>query len=259
MPKKGRAIGLGLLAVLAAAALAMLTLGRDSLPALGRLFSPGPGILDDPAGLVRRDMPAVPVLLQKPELPAGCEATAAAMLLGAYGYAVSKEEMARAIPRAPFEKRDGRVYGPDPRDMYAGDPFSAEGYGVYADTVAAAMQREIDRLGGGASVYLLEAEDEGAVLAAVDAGYPVCIWATMNMAPTQKGSSSWYLLEDGAYTDEKIEWLGNEHCLVLTGYGADTVTVNDPLAGRKTYGRAVFFARWREQGRQAILVAPDKK
>ncbi len=121
------------------------------------------------------------------------------------------------------------------------------------------MQREIDRLGGGASVYLLEAEDEGAVLAAVDAGYPVCIWATMNMAPTQKGSSSWYLLEDGAYTDEKIEWLGNEHCLVLTGYGADTVTVNDPLAGRKTYGRAVFFARWREQGRQAILVAPDKK
>ena len=218
MPKKGRAIGLGLLAVLAAAALAMLTLGRDSLPALGRLFSPGPGILDDPAGLVRR-----------------------------------------AIPRAPFEKRDGRVYGPDPRDMYAGDPFSAEGYGVYADPVAAAMQREIDRLGGGASVYLLEAEDEGAVLAAVDAGYPVCIWATMNMAPTQKGSSSWYLLEDGVYTDEKIEWLGNEHCLVLTGYGADTVTVNDPLAGRKTYGRAVFFARWREQGRQAILVAPDKK
>ena len=145
MPKKGRAIGLGLLAVLAAAVLAMLTLGRDSLPVLGRLFSPGPGILDDPAGLVRRDMPAVPVLLQKPELPAGCEATAAAMLLGAYGYAVSKEEMARAIPRAPFEKRDGRVYGPDPRDMYAGDPFSAEGYGVYADPVAAAMQREIDR------------------------------------------------------------------------------------------------------------------
>lgn len=127
MPKKGRAIGLGLLAVLAAAVLAMLTLGRDSLPALGRLFSPGPGILDDPAGLDRRDMPAVPVLLQKPELPAGCEATAAAMLLGAYGYAVSKEEMARAIPRAPFEKRDGRVYGPDPRDMYAGDPLFGGG------------------------------------------------------------------------------------------------------------------------------------
>ena len=158
MPKKGRAIGLGLLAVLAAAALAMLTLGRDSLPALGRLFSPGPGILDDPAGLVRRDMPAVPVLLQKPELPAGCEATAAAMLLGAYGYAVSKEEMARAIPRAPFEKRDGRVYGPDPRDMYAGDPFSAEGYGVYADPVAAAMQREIDRLGGGAPALRVGAD-----------------------------------------------------------------------------------------------------
>lgn len=260
MPKKGRAIGLGLLAVLAAAALAMLTLGRDSLPALGRLFSPGPGILDDPAGLVRRDMPG--------GARTTSEAGASRRVRGHSG-----GPCCSAPTATPFPRR--RWHGPSPgplsksgTDGYTapihatctrGIPFSAEGYGVYADPVAAAMQREIDRLGGGASVYLLEAEDEGAVLAAVDAGYPVCIWATMNMAPTQKGSSSWYLLEDGVYTDEKIEWLGNEHCLVLTGYGADTVTVNDPLAGRKTYGRAVFFARWREQGRQAILVAPDKK
>lgn len=148
-------------------------------------------------------MPAVPVLLQKPELPAGCEATAAAMLLGAYGYAVSKEEMARAIPRAPFEKRDGRVYGPDPRDMYAGDPFSAEGYGVYADPVAAAMQRG-DRPGWAAArpfiCWRLRTRERYWPPSTRDT---VCIWATMNMAPTQKGSSSWYLLEDGRTPTKK--------------------------------------------------------
>lgn len=128
MPKKGRAIGLGLLAVLAAAALAMLTLGRDSLPALGRLFSPGPGILDDPArfgaaGPCRR----CPYYFRSRSFPPGARPQRRPCCSAPTATPVSKEKMARAIPRAPFEKRDGRVYGPDPRDMYAGDPLFGGG------------------------------------------------------------------------------------------------------------------------------------
>ena len=43
----------------------------------------------------------VPVILQD-GLPTGCEATAAAMLLQAYGYDITKEEMAEIITHAAF-------------------------------------------------------------------------------------------------------------------------------------------------------------
>ena len=49
----------------------------------------------------------IPVILQKPELPAGCEATSASMLLCAYGYNVDKNVFAQALPKSSFETYNG--------------------------------------------------------------------------------------------------------------------------------------------------------
>lgn len=203
---------------------------------------------------------AVPVILQLPELPTGCESTAAAMLLQAYGYSYTKEEVADALPKQNLETVDGQLYGPDPHEVFIGNPYSSSGFGVYSEPLADTMQMLIDEAGGGATVRLLTGGTEQDILDAVDAGQPVCIWATMYMEPSLVGNSSWYLIRDGVYTDEVYEWLGNEHCLVLVDYDDTTVTVHDPLSEQavpQTYSRSLFFTRWEEQGRQALVLDPE--
>ncbi len=211
----------------------------------------------DPETPTSREMPEVPVICQLPELPTGCESAAAAMLLQAYGYAYTMEEVAEALPKQDLEWKDGRLYGPDPQEFYCGDPFSESGFGVYSAPMASTMQKLIDQAGGGAQVRLLTGGSPQDILDEVDAGRPVCIWATMYMEETRVGSSSWYIVRDGVYTEEKYDWLGNEHCLVLTDYTDTTVTVNDPLitTGQpKTYSRTVFFQRFEEQGSHALVI-----
>lgn len=61
----------------------------------------------------------VPVILQD-GLPTGCEATAAAMLLQAYGYDITKEEMARAYPLTQQETVNGRRYAAHPEKAFLG-------------------------------------------------------------------------------------------------------------------------------------------
>lgn len=52
---------------------------------------------------------------------------------------------------------------------------------------------------------------------------------------------SWYIKEGDTYTDQLFVWPGNEHCLVLTGYDEDTVTVNDPQSGETQYDQGGFL------------------
>lgn len=66
---------------------------------------------------------------------------------------------------------------------------------------------------------------------------------------------SWYIKEGDTYTDQLFVWPGNEHCLVLTGYDEDTVTVNDPQSGETQYDRADFFRHYREIGRYALVIS----
>lgn len=84
----------------------------------------------------------IPVILQNPELPSGCESAAAAMLLGAYGFDVDKEEFANALPWCGLEEYEGRVYACSPQEAFVGSPYSA-GYGVFADIVAETIQKFI--------------------------------------------------------------------------------------------------------------------
>ena len=87
---------------------------------------------------------SVPVYLQNPELPAGCEVTSAAMLLAAYGYATDKLTVAAALPKCPLELHDGLLYGPHPSEAFIGSPDSSYGFGVFAPAVAKTMQAIID-------------------------------------------------------------------------------------------------------------------
>lgn len=197
----------------------------------------------------------IPVTLQNPELPAGCEATAAAMLLYAYGYEVDKLAFAHALPTSHFEVYQDRTYAAHPDEAYIGDPFTASGIGAFARVTAQTMQTLIDAVQGPHRAVDLTGAQEDALLAYIDRGIPVCIWSTIGMLGLVD-VGGWYIKRGDTYTDEYFRWPGNEHCMVLTAYDDQTVTVHDPLRGRRTYNRRVFFQRYVEVGRYAVVLEP---
>ena len=79
----------------------------------------------------------VPAICQYPELPTGCEATAAAMVLQYYGINITAEDFAAGwlVCDAGFYSINGLQYGPDPNEVFAGDPFSEYSYGCYAGPI----------------------------------------------------------------------------------------------------------------------------
>jgi uncharacterized protein YvpB len=196
----------------------------------------------------------IPVILQNPELPVGCEATAGAMLLYAYGYDIDKETFADALPKSDFETLNGCNYAAHPSNAFIGDPYTY-GYGAFAEVVADTMQHFIDHAGGRHRANDISGASEKSILAYIDSGIPVCIWSTIEMRPVVQ-KNGWYLKQGEAYTNEYFSWPGNEHCMILVGYDEKTVTVYDPLAGVTSYARKTFFQRYKEVGRFAIVLEP---
>lgn len=197
---------------------------------------------------------SVPLLLQNPELPTGCEATAAAMLLGAYGYEEDKSLLADRLPRTSGEKRGDRLYALHPQDGFLGNPFTINGYGVFPRILADTCQDSINAANGGETAVALSNATAKEILVLIDSGKPVCVWTTQDLRPIEY-RTGWYILRDGVYTDEYFRWPGNEHCVVLIGYDADIVTVHDPMKGIVRYDRGLFFQRFYELGGYALFLS----
>lgn len=190
----------------------------------------------------------VPVICQYPTLPTGCEATAAAMVLQFYGEDISAEGFAKDWLECnkDFYKRDNRLYGPDPREVFAGDPFSVNSYGCFATPIVKAIN--------GNSLKCVAEEINGKSLAElckeyIDNGKPLLIWATMGMREPKEGRS--WRLENG--TD--FTWISGEHCLVLVGYNEDYYFFNDPQSGSTAaYLKDISEKRFAELGTRAVYI-----
>ncbi|NEW06936.1 hypothetical protein GK047_13075 [Paenibacillus sp. SYP-B3998] len=190
-------------------------------------------------------IPNVPVISQLPELPNGCEAVAATMLLQWAGITVSKEEVAEALPKGdfPMMNEDGILIGGNPEDVFVGDPFG-KGFGIYHKPIATLLghylPEQIDDLTGGSFDNLLDT---------VKSGRPVIIWATEHMDAPH--------FED-QWQDEEghlIDWYNPEHALVMTGWDDDYAYMNDPMTGeRESYNLWGFKTIWESMGSQAITV-----
>ncbi len=261
--RRQRAYIIAFLLVIIAAAIALLVWGVSTL-----FGGSDPDRSEDkpavttttttPTTRTRAPAPAtveVPMILQNPELPTGCESTAAAMLLQAYGYEVSKTDFANALPKSQLHQYNGRVYAAHPNEAFIGNPFTGGAdFGVFAGVVTDTMQSLIDAADGEHIAKDITGADEATILSLLDREVPICIWATMSMVPVREGSSGWYLMDGDTYTDTWFSWPGNEHCLVLVGYDDQTVTVHDPLKGVVTYNRSTFFTRYNDLGQQAVIL-----
>ena len=191
---------------------------------------------------------------QMPELPTGCEITSLTMVLNYYGYSVDKMTMAlEYLPTLGWNDtyygEDGSLYGNDIYNYFIGNPQSeTDGLSCGAGAIVTAADSYLADNGNA-----MKAEDEtGAepeqLYRFVSEGTPVVVWGTIDMEERQTMES--WSTEDG----REASWAMNDHCMVLIGYNADTVTVADPLEGIVTYDRGQFEASFRSRDNQCVIL-----
>lgn len=189
-------------------------------------------------------------LLQKPELPTGCEITSLTMLLNYIGFDADKLVLADKY----LEK--GKYRAADPNKVFVGDPASYYAYGCYSDVIVNAAEKYLkdnDKTGSW-KVRNITGCDVNALYSALAEGAPVIVWATMNMSEPKKGAE-WIIPE----TNENYVWTAGEHCLLLTGFDSKSgvVYMNDPLKGAMKYEKSLFEKRFVQMGRNAVIITKD--
>lgn len=187
----------------------------------------------------------VPLLCQLPTLPTGCEAASTAMLLNWYGLDVSMTEIANQLPKKnlPSEK-NGLLIGGNPNEGFVGDSYLTTGFGVFHKPIA----QLIDGYLPGRSRELTGCSFE-TLLNVINKGYPVIVWATIDMA--EPSINSTWLDENG----EEVVWKVPEHAMVLIGYNTKEIIVQDPLVGETRYfNLAQFRSCWEYMGSQAVTL-----
>jgi uncharacterized protein YvpB len=118
-------------------------------------LSASPAVVD-PTASVRLE---VPLIMQNPELPTGCEATATAMMLQYAGSSMTKLDVVAEMP-----------YSDDPYRGFVGNPFTESGFTIYPQALMSLVRAQL-----GSAVDLT-----GARLADLKGflqeGKPVCCW-----------------------------------------------------------------------------------
>ncbi|MCQ2465539.1 MAG: C39 family peptidase, partial [Oscillospiraceae bacterium] len=191
-------------------------------------------------------------VLQMPELPKGCEATALTMLLNHYGFSASKTQIADMMPKFNFYIIDDVLYGADFVHTYPGNPRSGvAGCGCYTPCMVSTAEKYFNSIGeSDYSLRDITGSELETLLSYIDAGRPVMVWASRDMVEDE------YIKEWTTPDGRQVKWNENEHCYILTGYDrvSNTVYVNDPLKGKTSYSMSVFKLRYNQMGKYAAVI-----
>lgn len=230
-----------LLSISLALSLALRVSGFPSVPA------PRPARPQAPAASSPSLLP-VPYASQEGLLPTGCELVSAYMVLQYCGASLSLDEFLSAVPRQDFWYENGRLTNLTPGEAFIGSPYSPGGYGCYAPVIQTALEKTLPAGWQAEDVTGCTLED---AVAQVQSGSPVLLWATINMANTEPGTT-WR-----TPAGEDFTWLRHEHCLVLVGADEDTLWFNDPYAsnGLVSWPRETVRSRFEQLGSQAVVVS----
>lgn len=185
----------------------------------------------------------VPQVMQKPELPTGCESVALTMALRFEGFELEKTTIAR----------DYLLYNRENDNMaigYIGDPFSQAGAGCFAPALAATAMAYFEAAESDYAVYDVSGSTLEELFAYIAIGRPVVIWGSMYMMEPQFSG------EVAVFEDKEYRWYNTEHCMVLSGYDlkSRTVVINDPLEGVVTRNMDEFERIFNLTGQNAIVL-----
>jgi len=189
-----------------------------------------------------------PRILQNPELPTGCEVTSLTMAMNHAGIAAEKTDLADNW----LDK--GEYRASDYKKVFVGDPRSTFAYGCFSDVIVNCAEKYFTAKNISMHAENLTGTSPEQLYRYVSKGKPVIVWATGNMEECYY-NKQW----TDAETGNLITWILNEHCLLLTGYDKqqNLVYVNDPMKGKTAYPMDVFEYRYKQLGKQAVILAED--
>ncbi|MDD6478576.1 MAG: C39 family peptidase [Oscillospiraceae bacterium] len=185
---------------------------------------------------------------QYPELPTGCESAAAVTVMRYYGADITAAEFARNLLESSrdFYSIEGVLHGPNPNEVFAGDPFSENAYGCFAEPIVKAVNKSDFGLRAVKITHKTLAE---LCKEYIDKDKPLLIWATMSMKPSKNGKE--WVLPSG----ESFTWISGEHTLVLVGYDDEYYFFKDSQSGSTVgYEKAIAEKRFLELGSQAVYI-----
>jgi uncharacterized protein YvpB len=217
------------------------------MPLIGGIESPVPAASPPPS----KKMPAsakldAPLVLQNPELPAGCEVTSLTMLLQFAGLTKNKMELAAEMPRDETKiilNEDGTPkYWGNPNVGFVGDVSrKGRGFGIYHAGLFPLLKTYIPK-----AIDLTEKPFENYEQQIAD-GIPVLVWTTIDFSvPT-----SWVNWDTAS---GPIQTTFAEHVVLLVGYDENSVFINDPRSGEKGFSvdKSKFMDSWIAMGKQGL-------
>ena len=191
----------------------------------------------------------VPIIPQNPDYPTGCESVSAVMALQFAGESITVDEFIdNYLEKSNDFYLDGQVrHGPDPYEVFVGDPRTTTSYGCMAPVIEKAMRGYFgtdSRVQNTTGTLLPDLCEQY-----IADGRPVLVWVSIGMLeiiPT----SEWILPNGELFT-----WPGNEHCMLLVGYDESHYYLNDPYTGRQVkYPRQLVEARYESMGHQSLVI-----
>lgn len=193
----------------------------------------------------------VPLIMQLPELPRGCEVTSLTMLFKYYGVNVSKLQLASEVKKdlTPYSvDENGRKYYGNPYDGFVGNMYDSKkaGYGVYHGPITELArnyfkERAIDVTG-------VEFED---ILYFLSSGKPVWVITNATYKPlSDEHFEIWHTPTGIVKITKKL------HSVVVTGFDENYIYINDPLynTANRRVDRESFKKSWEQMGNQAVII-----
>lgn len=193
--------------------------------------------------------------LSQESIPTGCESVSTVMVLNYLGVEIEPETFIdNYLPCGAFYRQGETVYGPDPHQVFAGNPYEKNSLGCFPQVIIKALEN-MQGCHYPSMDSIVVQDVSGARLEKLASKYiandiPVLLWVTMGMEPSYEGMK-YYLADGSLYT-----WRAGEHCMVLCGYDETTYYLMDPLTdGRKVgFPKEIVEARYEEMGKYAVVM-----
>ncbi len=188
-------------------------------------------------------------ILQRPELPEGCEVTSLAILLKHLGFDITHTYLADNY------LEQGEVGKTDFYEKNLGNPREeGKSWGCYAPVIVKTANKYLYDMESYYRAYDYTGYDVSELYHQLSMGHPAIVWVTMNFAEP-------YLKSPWKIGEKTFWWKYPLHCVVISGYDFEngTVTITDPLKNQPvTIDIETFELRYKQMESQAVVIKMSK-
>lgn len=188
-------------------------------------------------------------ILQKPELPEGCEVTSLAILLNDLGFDIEHTYLADNY------LEQGEVGDVSFYEMNVGNPRNAgKAYGCYAPVIVKTANKYLYDMESYLRAYDYTGYDVSEIYYQLSMGHLPIVWITMDFAEV-------YIKKPWNINGKDLYWKYPLHCVLMTGYDMEkgTVTLTDPLKKTPvTVSMELFEKRFRQMESQAVVIKESR-